>query len=92
MARTPEDDFAEAVVAYLKTIPGKSDNIRNIIAALPGAFIQLTPEDEQESDTRPGESLWEQSVRNIVSHKNSPGNAIYDGQLAHKKPAILYIP
>jgi hypothetical protein len=91
MTRTSEEHIANAVVKYLKTVPGQIDIIRNIIAALPD-FIQLTPEDEQESETRPGEALWEQSVRNIVSHKNSPGNAIHDGWLAHKKPARLYIP
>jgi hypothetical protein len=91
MTRTSEEHIAKAVVKYLKTVPGQTDIIRNIIAALPD-FIQLTPEDEQESETRPGEALWEQIVRNIVSHKNSPGNAIHDGWLAHKEPATLYIP
>ncbi len=53
MARTPEEDFAKAVSAYLETVtvPGKSDNIRNIIAALQQGSFKLTPEDEQESDT-----------------------------------------
>lgn len=91
MARTPEEDFSKAVKAYLETVPGKKDVIRNIITALPG-FIKLTPEDWQDSPTRPGEPLWHQSVRNIVSHHDAPGNAIYDGWLAHEKPATLYIP
>jgi hypothetical protein len=31
--------------------------------------------------TRTGEAIWEQQVRNITSHKKSPGNAIYEGRL-----------
>ncbi len=36
----------------------------------------------KQSETRPNEAIWEQQVRNITSHKNSPGNAIYEGKLA----------
>lgn len=91
MPRTSEHDIAEAVIKYLQTIPTREAEIRDIIENLP-RFIHLTAEDEAGSETRTGESLWEQSVRNIVSHKSSPGNAIYEGRLGYRKPATLFIP
>jgi len=33
------------------------------------------------SPTRQNEAVWEQQVRNITSHKKTPGNAIYEGKL-----------
>ncbi len=91
MPSTSESQIADAVIRYLADRPNQKDKIRNIIAGLP-EYINLTQEDEQESQTRPGEALWEQRVRNIVSHKETPGNAIYEGRLGHEKPAILFIP
>ena len=91
MPATPENEIANAVIRYLEDHPNHKDKIRNIIARLP-EYLNLTQEDEQESQTRPGEALWEQRVRNIVSHKETPGNAIYEGRLGHEKPAILFIP
>jgi hypothetical protein len=43
--------------------------------------VTLSAEDLAQSTTRPNEAVWEQQVRNITSHKNSPGNAIFEGKL-----------
>jgi hypothetical protein len=88
MSRSSEEDIAQAVIKYLDTLPTKQDTIQNIILNVP-KYIALTSEDKQPSPTRAGEELWEQQVRNIVSHKNSLGNAIYDGRLSNPSPAVL---
>jgi hypothetical protein len=43
--------------------------------------VNLSFEDLKQSTTRPNEAIWEQQVRNITSHKDSPGNAIFEGKL-----------
>jgi hypothetical protein len=44
---------------------------------------RLSAADLQQSETRPNESMWEQKIRNIKSHFESPGNFIYEGYLEH---------
>lgn len=46
-------------------------------------YINLTAEDCAPSLTRQGEELWEQIVRNIVSHKGADGNIIAEGFAEH---------
>lgn len=82
MPRVSETDVAIAVVKYLNGLPGHTATIQQIKRALPG-FLNLTAADRKQSETRPGEELWEQQVRNIVSHRETPGNFINDGRLAH---------
>lgn len=55
-------------------------NIAELVAEIPHR-ITLSAEDLAPSPTRPGEAIWEQQVRNITSHKASPGNFIHDGKL-----------
>jgi hypothetical protein len=80
MARITEAEIADIVVAILEDTPGGEASIAEIVAEIPNR-VRLSPEDLAPSPTRAGESLWEQQVRNITSHKGSPGNAIYDGKL-----------
>lgn len=49
----------------------------------------LTQGDLKQSLTRPNESMWEQKIRNIKSHYESPGNFIYEGYLEHV-PGVGY--
>lgn len=84
MSRVTENEVAEAVCNYLSSLPNRSATIHQIKRALPN-YIVLSPEDREPSTTRNGEELWEQQVRNIVSHRDSPGNFVYDGK-------ILYLP
>lgn len=79
MARITESEIAEIVVAILEDGSGEA-TIAELVAQIPNR-VTLSAEDLAPSPTRPGEALWEQQVRNITSHKNSPGNAIHDGKL-----------
>lgn len=90
MTRVTENDVAKAVEAYLAGQPGRSATIYQIKKALPN-YMKLSNEDRQQSETRPNEELWEQQVRNIVSHRNSPGNYVHDGRLVYS-PRRLSLP
>ena len=80
MPRKTEAEIAAAVVAILRDRPNGRAMIANLIDEIPNR-ISLDPEDLAQSPTRPNEKVWEQQVRNITSHKDSPGNAIYEGKL-----------
>ncbi len=80
MARITESEIADVVEDILRDRPTEEASIGELVRAIP-LRVKLSPEDLAPSSTRPGESMWEQQVRNITSHKNSPGNAIYEGRL-----------
>jgi hypothetical protein len=80
MARITEAEIADIVVEILEDMRGGSASIAELVAEIPKR-VTLSAEDLAPSPTRPGEALWEQQVRNITSHKGSPGNAIHDGKL-----------
>jgi hypothetical protein len=80
MARKTEAEIAAAVIAILRDRPNGRATIADLIDEIPNR-IKLDPEDLAQSPTRPAEKVWEQQVRNITSHKSSPGNAIYEGKL-----------
>lgn len=81
MARVTEAEVAKAVVKYLAGIAGHSATIYQIKKALPN-HLNLSAQDREQSETRPNEEMWEQQVRNIVSHRATPGNYIHEGRLA----------
>lgn len=80
MSRVTEDEVAKAVEAVLKGRTSGRATIKELIAEIPN-HLKLSADDLKQSDTRPNEAMWEQQVRNITSHKKSPGNAIYEGKL-----------
>lgn len=80
MARITEAEIADLVEAILSERPDGEATIAELIKEIPKR-VRLSPEDLEPSPTRPGEAIWEQQVRNITSHKASPGNAIHDGRL-----------
>lgn len=90
MSRVSETDVAQAVVQYLSGLPSRSATIYQIKRALPNHLI-LSQEDRQPSQTRNGEELWEQQVRNIVSHRDTPGNYVCDKRLVYS-PRRLSLP
>ena len=80
--KTTEHEIATAV---LKIAAGQQDGIatfHRIRREVP-KHVSLSSGDRQQSQTRPNEELWEQRIRNIQSHHNSPGNFIYEGYLEH---------
>jgi hypothetical protein len=80
MSRVTEDEVAKAAEAVLKNRISGQATIKELVAEIPN-HIRLSAEDMKQSDTRPNEAIWEQQVRNITSHKSSPGNAVFEGRL-----------
>jgi hypothetical protein len=81
--RTTEGEIAEAVLRYLINVPSGEATIADIKRHLTRSF-RFTEADKEQSQTRNNEVMWEQLVRNIVSHRNSDGNYIHDGLLAYR--------
>jgi hypothetical protein len=80
MSRITEAEIADIVEAILSERPNGEATIAELVDEIPNR-VTLSAEDLAPSPTRNGETLWEQQVRNITSHKASPGNAIHDGRL-----------
>ena len=80
--RSTEQEISVAVLRYLATIPHGEATIDEIKGHLPN-FISLTDADMEVSTTRQNEMIWEQQVRNIVSHRSVEGNFINDGLLSY---------
>ncbi len=69
MAVTSEGDFVDVVKQILSEVPNGEASYADLIDEIPNR-ITLTPDDLAPSQTRPGEPMWHQRVRNITSHKN----------------------
>ena len=80
MSRITEEEIADIVEAILRDRPNGEATIAQLIDEIPNR-VTLSKEDLAQSPTRPNEPVWHQQVRNITSHKDSPGNAIYEGRL-----------
>ena len=78
--RSTENEIALAVLKYLFNTPGGSATIAEIVQHLRSSY-PFTDADKDASSTRPNELIWEQQVRNIVSHRQTDGNFIHDGLL-----------
>lgn len=78
--RTTEVEISEAVLRILAGRVNGEATIAYIKGQIP-SLIVLTAGDREQSVTRPNEELWEQLVRNIVSHKATEGNYIAEGYL-----------
>ena len=75
---TSEAELSIAVLQVLATRPNGEAAFAALRLELP-KYVQLAAADHEPSITRPGEEMWEQRLRNITSHKASPGNIIHDG-------------
>ena len=76
--RTSEPEIAKAVLRILAETHHGEATINHIKKRIP-EFIKLTEGDQKQSDTRKNEEVWEQIVRNIVSHKGAEGNIVAEG-------------
>lgn len=47
------------------------------------SYVKLSSDDREQSITRPNEELWEQLIRNIKSHSETPGNILCEGYAIH---------
>lgn len=80
--KTSETALGLAVMQVLATEKGGEATVRTLIARVP-EFINLTAQDQEQSDTRQHEEMWEQRVRNLKSHDKTAGNVIAEGYVAH---------
>jgi len=80
MPQITEGEIVEIVIEILRDRPHHRASIADLVDEIPNR-VTLTPADLAMSPTRSNERVWEQRVRNITSHQNSPSNAIYQGKL-----------
>ena len=78
MAKTSEPKLGLAVMQVLATRENGEAIIRTLIRYVPD-YVNLTAQDHELSDKRPGEEMWEQRVRNLKSHDTALGNVIAEG-------------
>jgi hypothetical protein len=83
MPRITEAEIGDAVVRILKAQQSGSATIGKLKAELPD-YVKLSASDRAPSLTRNGEQMWEQQVRNLVSHRNTAGNVIHDGHVIYR--------
>jgi hypothetical protein len=80
MPRITESEIADIIVDYLNEKTSGRASIQELVREIPNR-VTLSTEDLAPSPTRNNEAIWEQQVRNVTSHKKSPGNAIFEGKL-----------
>lgn len=69
MKRISETDMANAVRDILARQPNHTATISELRDLIP-QYVHLSRADRAKSPTRPNEEVWEQIVRNLVSHKH----------------------
>ena len=79
LGRIGEHDLAKDVIAIVDGEPNREISTTKLIREL-RKRIPLSVEDEELLDGRQ-DDRFSQIVRNIKSHKNTPGNLIHDGHL-----------
>ena len=80
--RAGEDRIATAVLRMAASRPDGEITLQELKDGMEDE-VGLTAGDFAESDARPGEPLFHQIIRNIVSHKEAAGNVIAEGLLEH---------
>lgn len=80
--RTTEFEVALATLRIAASRPDGKATFYRLRRELP-QYLNLSAGDMTQSTTRPGEQLWEQLIRNIKSHSDTPGNIICDGYATH---------
>jgi hypothetical protein len=85
--RTSEQEISVAVLRICADSPDGEETTAQLKRMVPD-YINLTPDDLARSPTRPNEAVWEQIVRNIVSHRKTEGNIICEGYAEHRPGAI----
>jgi hypothetical protein len=87
MAKKPgrigEADIGPHVLAIIDVQPNREISTTKLIEEL-RSRIPLTAEDQEQLDGR-NDDRFSQIVRNIKSHKKTPGNLIHDGHLIEIK-------
>lgn len=82
IGRTTEREISLLILRIAAEKPGHYVTLDELRAEIP-LYMDLTPADLEYSTTRPGERMWEQSLRNVQSlHANST-SFIRQGLLDH---------
>jgi len=76
--RITENEIAFVVLKILSEKNNGKATITELKHQIPD-YTNLSEADRELSMTRPNEEVWEQQVRNIISHRNSEGNIIAEG-------------
>lgn len=82
MARAGEDRIAYGVLSIANDHPKGVCSFKAARSEI-SKRVNLTAGDLAPSQTRPGEPMWHQIVRNIKSHHDVEGNYIQRGLLEH---------
>ncbi len=69
MTKITETEMASAVKSILARRPNKSASFADLRDAIPKK-VRLSRADRAKSPSRPGEEVWEQILRNLISHKH----------------------
>lgn len=78
MARVSERHVGLTVLRILAERPNGEATVEVLKAELP-KHLALSAEDQEGSQTRTNEEIWEQQVRNLKSHEKTAGNIFHDG-------------
>jgi len=84
MPRVNEHQIGEAALLVLDACPGGTATIRTLKERIPN-HVNLSAQDLMPSTTRNGEAMWEQQVRNLVSHRATEGNIIAEGLAIYQR-------
>lgn len=82
MAAATENDIALGVMQIAASQANRICTFKRAYTDVP-AYVHLTASNCAPSETRHGEVMWQQLVRNIKSHSESVDNFVYRGLLAH---------
>jgi hypothetical protein len=77
-----ENQIAKAVMTIASSQPNGLATFKRCYVEVPN-LLPLTSAERRLSQTRPGEPMWHQLVRNIRSHYDADGNFIDRGLLRH---------
>jgi hypothetical protein len=80
--RVTENQVAFAACQIAATMTNGIATFQRMKRDIPN-YLALSAADQQPSETRPNEELWEQLIRNIKSHSNQEGNYIHERFLEH---------
>ncbi len=75
--RVTEHQVGEAVLRILASSRTGSMTLSKLKEMLP-EYLPLSAADHGPSPTRKNEEVWEQQVRNLVSHRKMPGNIVFE--------------
>jgi hypothetical protein len=87
MSRVTEGEIGEAVLAICANAATGECSIADLKDEIPN-YLDLSADDRVQSTTRPNEEMWEQQVRNLISHRTTAGNIICDGYADYTGSAI----